>query len=166
MATQHASLETVEDFLSHKRIAMAGVSRNPASFSVKLSEELCHRGYDVVPVNPNVDEVQGRRCFERGQDIQPPVGGVLLMTSPKATESVVNDCLEAKVPRVWMHRATGKGSVSAEAVELCRGRGMAVVAGACCSYRTPRGSIAFTDSSARSLGITHGERLPIIALRR
>lgn len=131
MATQHASLETVENFLSHKRIAMAGVSRNPASFSVKLFEELCHRGYDVVPVNPNVDEVQGRRCFARVQDIQPPVQGVLLMTSPKATESVVNDCLEAKVPRVWMYRATGKGSVSAEAVELCRERGMAVVPGAC-----------------------------------
>jgi predicted CoA-binding protein len=104
---------------------MAGVSRNPASFGVKLFEELCHRGYDVVSVNPNVDEVQGRRCFEPVQDIQPPVEGVLLMTSPKAAESVVNDCLEAKVPRVWMHRATGKGSVSAEAVELCR------VAGAC-----------------------------------
>lgn len=38
MATQHASLETIEDFLHQKRIAMAGVSRNPASFSCHLSE--------------------------------------------------------------------------------------------------------------------------------
>ncbi|MFZ0941136.1 MAG: CoA-binding protein, partial [Candidatus Sulfotelmatobacter sp.] len=91
MATQHVSLDAVQDFLSHKRIAMAGVSRNPASFSVKLFEELCRRGYDVVPVNPHIAEVQGRRCFARVQDIEPPVEGVLLMTSPEATESVVHD---------------------------------------------------------------------------
>ena len=131
MATQHVSLDTVQDFLSHKRIAMAGVSRNPASFSVKLFEELCRRGYDVVPVNPNIAEVQGRRCFARVQDIQPPVEGVLLMTSPEATESVVNDCAEANIRRVWMYRATGKGAVSEKAVAVCRERGIQVVPGEC-----------------------------------
>lgn len=63
MATQHASLEAIEDFLQQKRIAMAGVSRNPASFSVILFKELCRRGYDVVPVNPNTREVQGTRML-------------------------------------------------------------------------------------------------------
>ncbi len=131
MATQHASLETVEDFLSHKRIAMAGVSRNPADFSVKLFEELCRRGYDVVPVNPNVSEVQGRGCFARVQDIQPPVEGVLVMTSPEVTEAVVTDCAEAHIERVWMYRATGKGSVSAKAIAFCAERGIKVVPGEC-----------------------------------
>ena len=73
MATESGSLETIEDFLAQKRIAMAGISRDPANFSVKLFEELCRRGYDVVPVNPNTSEVQGRPWFARVQDIQPPV---------------------------------------------------------------------------------------------
>ncbi|MBI1739477.1 MAG: CoA-binding protein, partial [Candidatus Koribacter versatilis] len=59
MANQQGSLETIEDFLAQKRIAMAGISRDPANFSVKLFEELCRRGYDVVPVNPNLQAVQG-----------------------------------------------------------------------------------------------------------
>ena len=95
MAIQSASLETIEEFLAHKRIAMAGISRDPAGFSATLFEELCRRGYDVVPLNPNTAEVQGRRCFARVQDVQPPVEAVLLMTSPEATETVVNDCAEA-----------------------------------------------------------------------
>jgi len=95
MANQHASLETIEDFLAQERMAMAGTSRNPASFSAMLVKELCRRGYEVVPANPNAEEVPGRRCFARGQDIRPAVEGVLLMTSPEATENVVNDCLEA-----------------------------------------------------------------------
>ena len=131
MATQISSLETIEDFLAQKRIAMAGISREPASFSVRLLAELCRRGYDVVPVNPNMAEVQGRRCFARVQDIQPPVEAALLMTSPKATETVVNDCAEAGIRRVWMFRATGKGAVSAKAVTFCRGRGIDVVPGEC-----------------------------------
>jgi uncharacterized protein len=131
MATPGASLETIEDFLAQKRIAMAGISRDPANFSVKLFEELCRRGYDVVPVNPNVAEVQGRHCFARVQDIQPPVEAALLMTSPEATGAVVKDCAEAGIGRVWMYRAGGKGAVSPQAVEFCRERGIRVVPGEC-----------------------------------
>jgi predicted CoA-binding protein len=130
MATQ-ASLETIEDFLAQKRIAMAGISRDPKSFSASLCEELCRRGYDVVPVNPNTAEVQGRRCFARIQDIQPPVEAALLMTSPEATEEVVQDCAEAGIRRVWMYRAAGKGSVSAKALAFCQEHGIDVVPGEC-----------------------------------
>jgi predicted CoA-binding protein len=131
MVTQGASLETIEEFLAQKRIAMAGISRDPANLSVKLFEELCRRGYDVVPVNPKAAEVQGRRCFARVQDIQPPVEAALLMTSPEATEAVVNDCAAAGVRRVWMYRGTGKGSVNAKAVAFCQEQGIQVVPGQC-----------------------------------
>jgi uncharacterized protein len=131
MATQHASLATIEDFLSQKRIAIAGISRDPRSFSAMLFKEFCRRGYDVVPVNPNTSEVQGRRSFARVQDIQPPVEAVLLMTSPEATEAVVKDCAEAGIRRVWMHRGTGKGSVSAKAIAFCQQQGIQVVPGQC-----------------------------------
>jgi predicted CoA-binding protein len=131
MATQRASLEIIEEFLSQKRFAMAGISRDPANLSVKLFEELFRRGYDVVPVNPNAAEVQERRCFTRVQDIQPPVEAVLLMTSQEATETVVNDCAEAGIRRVWMYRGTSKGSVSAKAIAFRQERGIQVVPGEC-----------------------------------
>jgi uncharacterized protein len=131
MTTQSSSLETIEDFLAEKRIAMVGISRDPANFSVKLFEELCRRGYDVVPVNPNTAEVEGRRCFARVQDVQPPVEGVLLMTSAAVTETVVRDCAEVGIRKVWMYRAGGKGAVSRKALAFCEERGMQVVPGEC-----------------------------------
>ena len=109
MQARSASLETIEDLLAQKRIAIAGISRDPSNFSVKLFEEYSRRRYDVVPVNPNTAELQGKQCFARVQDIQPPVEAVLLMTSPEATETVVNDCAEAGIRKVWMYRALGKG---------------------------------------------------------
>src|SRR5579864_3899245 len=100
MATRTASLEIIENFLAQKRIAMVGISRDPASDSAKLFEELCRRGYDMVPVNPNTAEVQGHRCFARVQDIQPPVEAALLMTTPEVTETVAHDCAQAGIRRV------------------------------------------------------------------
>lgn len=131
MAPQNLSLETIEDFLAQKRIALIGASRKPGSFSVPMFRELTRRGYDIVPVNPNVTEFQGRRCFARVQDIQPPVQAALLLTSPEVTDTVVRDCAEAGVSRVWMHRAGGQGAVSPQAVDFCRERGIQVVPGQC-----------------------------------
>jgi predicted CoA-binding protein len=131
MAAQTPSLETIEDFLAQKRIAMVGISREPKSFSVALFEELCRRGYDVIPVNPNTPNVLGRRCFARLQDIQPPVEAALLMTSPAITDTVVSDCAEAGIRRVWMYRAAGKGAVSPKAIAFCQESGMQVVPGQC-----------------------------------
>ncbi len=131
MATEHASLEIIREFLAQKRIAIAGMSRDPTSFSSVMFTELQRRGYDVVPVNPNASALQGQTCFARMQDIQPAVDAALLLTSPEATESVVNDCAEANIKRVWMYKAAGKGAVSEKAIARCHQLGIQVVPGEC-----------------------------------
>lgn len=131
MKTPSSSLTMIEQFLACKRLAMVGVSRNPKDFSGALFRELCGCGYEVVPVNPLTIEVEGRTCFARVQEIQPPAEAALLMTPPAVTEAVVNDCVEAGIRKVWMHRASGQGAVSANAVEVCKQHGIEVVVGEC-----------------------------------
>ena len=132
MAHQSATLEVIENFLAQKRFALAGLSRNAGSDSRRLFEELRNRGYDIVPLNPNAIQMDGQRCFSRVQDIQPPVQGVLVMTSPQVAETVVNDCVAAGIRRIWLYRgAAGKGSVSERALAVCKQRGIEVVAGQC-----------------------------------
>jgi predicted CoA-binding protein len=128
----------ITDFLSRKRIAMVGVSRDSREFSRGLFRELQRRGYDVVPVNRQGGTVEGVACARKVQDIVPPVEGALLMTPPAATEQAVKDCAEAGVRRVWMHRGIGPGAVSAAATAFCLEHGMSVVAGACPYMFLPR----------------------------
>jgi len=123
--------ERIDDFLSQKRLAVVGVSRNQHDFTRVLFREFCQRGYDMVPVNPSLPEVEGRTCFSKVQDVTPPVDGVLLMTSPAVTEQVVRDCAEAGVERVWMYRAAGQGAVSARAIAFCEDKNIGVVPGEC-----------------------------------
>ena len=125
------TIEDVEDFLDQKRIAFVGVSRDPKDFSRTLFRDLKEQGYTVIPVNPQMPEVEGSHCFARVQDVTPPVDGALVMTPAAKSEQVVRDCAQAGVPRVWLHRGTGAGSVSPEALKLCAGLSIRVVAGYC-----------------------------------
>jgi uncharacterized protein len=124
-----SSRAAIDDFLGRRRLAVIGVSRSERDFTRVLFREFAKRGYDVVPVNPNVEEVEGRRCYARVQDISPPVEGALVTTGAGASEAVVRDCAEAGVASVWLYRAVGKGAVSPGAVEFCRDRGITVAEG-------------------------------------
>jgi predicted CoA-binding protein len=125
------TMAEVRDFLALRRIAFVGVSRDPKDFSRMLFREMCDRGYDMVPVNPAAGELEARKCFARVQEIEPPAEGALILTPPRDTERVVRDCAEAGIPRVWMHRGGGQGSVSREAVDFCRKQGIHLVEGYC-----------------------------------
>ena len=126
-----ASKQAIDSFLSCRRIAVVGVSRDPKDFSRSVLRAFVERGYDAVPVNPNGGQAEGRPCARGLAEVTPPVEAALLMTPAGATAQAVRDCAEAGVRRVWMHRGGGPGAVSPEAVALCRERGIEVVDGEC-----------------------------------
>jgi len=123
--------DDIEDFLAQRRIAMVGVSRDPKDFSRALFRDMCTLGYDMVPVNFSASEIDGKPCFSRVKNIEPPVEGALLMTSPRETERVVVECADAGIPRVWMYRGVGPGAVSPAAAEFCRLNRIRLVEGYC-----------------------------------
>jgi len=126
-----SSMSTVRDFLAQKRIAVVGVSQDPKDFSRGLLRTLRERGYDAVAVNPQLQSADGAPCFANLAAVAPPVDGVLVMTSPAATDQVVQECAALRIPRVWLYRAGGQGAVSPQAVEFCEEHGIAVVPGEC-----------------------------------
>lgn len=126
--------EKVDDFLSQKRIAVAGVSREKSRHPVGnlIYHRLRTTGHEVFAVNPHMSAFEGDRCYPDVQSIPGGVDGVVIITRPEATERVVRDCLTAGVRRVWMHQSRPSGSsVSNAAVEFCRQHDISVIAGAC-----------------------------------
>lgn len=123
--------EVAREFLRQRRIAVVGVSRDSAQPANLIYRTLRDRGYEVFAVNPAAEEVEGDRCFARVADLPEDVEGAIVVTPPAATTAVVSECAARRIPRVWMHRSFGQGSVSSEAVELCRKHGIEVIPGAC-----------------------------------
>ncbi len=123
--------ELDRDFLSQKRIAVAGVSRSPDQAANAVYRKLRGAGYEVFPVNPGACEVEGEGCFPDLKSIPGGVDAVVIATPPRATDQVVRECAALGVSRVWMHRSFGEGSVSRNAAEYCRANDIAVIPGGC-----------------------------------
>ncbi|HSN13580.1 MAG TPA: CoA-binding protein [Anaeromyxobacteraceae bacterium] len=136
------NLERARKFLEEPRVALVGVSRDSRDFSRLVFRELAKRGIDVVPVNPAVAEVEGRACFPRLSDVKPPVQAALLMTHPAQTGRVLDDCVEAGVKRVWLHRGAGSGSGDARALAFCEQHGIEAVRDLCPFMALPNAGFA------------------------
>ena len=121
----------IQDFLSHKRLAVIGVSRDSKDFGNGLYRELRRRGYEAIPVNPNAQVLEGERCFANVREIQPAPEAALVLTSTAASEQIVQECAEAGVKQVWLYGVSGPASVNARAIEVATSHGMKVIPGYC-----------------------------------
>jgi predicted CoA-binding protein len=123
--------EAAEEFLALKRIAVAGVSRNGDLPANAIFRKLRNAGYEVYPVNPRADNVEGVKCYPDIASIPGGVDGVVIATHPAVTLQLVRECSQLGVKHVWMHRSFGQGSVDEEAVRLGREQGLSVIPGSC-----------------------------------
>lgn len=135
--------DLAREFLSQQRLAVVGVSGNrdvPGNHIFKLLRE---RGHEVYAVSPHFETFDGEPCYSNLAALPEVPDGVVIVTRPEVTLDVVQQCIAAGIKRVWMHDMRGTlpkfakdsgqslTSVSAEAVELCRQHGIAVIPGGC-----------------------------------
>jgi predicted CoA-binding protein len=123
--------EAVDDFLSQKRLAAAGVSRSGNAAANGIFRKLRDAGYEVYPTNPKAEEVEGVPCYPDLKSIPEGIDGVVVATHPDMTEQVVRESVEIGVTRLWLHRSFGQGSVSDAAVELARENNINIIPGGC-----------------------------------
>jgi len=88
-------METIKqaatEFLAHKRIAVTGVSRNAEGHGANLVfRRLRERGYEVFPVNPHAEQVEGTRAYP---DLGSIPGGVSPCASAPRWGSGTSGCI-------------------------------------------------------------------------
>jgi len=129
----------VQDFLALKKIAVVGVSDKRDTGCNLTYTKLKENGYQVYAVNPRITTINGDACYTDLKSIPEKVDAVFILTSPKVTEQVVQQCVELGIKHVWMHcmmgtkpgLAAGMTSVSQSAVEMCKANGIMVIPGTC-----------------------------------
>jgi predicted CoA-binding protein len=124
----HTVLDTAET------IAVVGCSATPTRTSHKIARYMQERGYRIVPVNPNYDEVLGETCYPDlpsvPADIEIDI--VNIFRAPKHTANMVRSAIErveetGNRPLVW----TQRGVSSSEAEEVAEEAGLPYVRNRC-----------------------------------
>jgi predicted CoA-binding protein len=129
----------VQDFLAQKRIAVVGVSDKRETGCNLAYRKFKENRYQVYAVNPRLNTFEGAPCFADLNSIPETPDAVFILTSPKVTEQIVQQCVDLGIKHVWMHCMLGTKaglagsltSVSQHAVRVCRENGISVIPGAC-----------------------------------
>lgn len=121
------SKKLVEEFLTQKNIAVVGVSRKKTKFGNAIYKELKQKGYNVFPVNPNMNVFEGDACYPDLGSIPEQVDAVVINIPPIQTEKVVREANEAGIKKVWLQQ----GSQSEAAVKFCEENGIDCVSNEC-----------------------------------
>jgi len=118
----------LKEFLRRENVfAVVGVSENPAKYGHQVYKDLKEAGYVVYPVNPNIDEVLGDRCYHSLSKLPEKPDVVDTVVPPPVTEKIVEECKELGIERVWMQ----PGSESEKAIAFCRRNSIKVVHDVC-----------------------------------
>lgn len=100
-------------------VAVVGASRDRSKYgNISLRAHLS-RGYEVYPVNPNADEVEGIPCYASLVDVPGhPLDRVTVYLPPHQTMNLLDE-LEKLHPReIWLNPGSADSRVRQKADEL------------------------------------------------
>jgi len=119
--------DTITRMLRGKRIAVVGLSDNRSRTAHRIAQFLRSTGREVVPVNPNHDEVMGVRCYPTVASVPGKVDVVDVFRRAEFCADVVRDAIEAKAGGVWLQ----SGVFNDEARQLAEKAGIDYVEDRC-----------------------------------
>ncbi len=128
MAIEIPSREELGKILKRvKRIAVVGLSGNPDKTSYMVSKAMQDAGYEIIPVNPTVDEVLGVKAVKSLKEIEGHVDVVNVFRRPEHLMDVAEDFAEIDAEIFWAQQ----GIVNEEAYEFLKDKGYTVVMDRC-----------------------------------
>jgi predicted CoA-binding protein len=104
MSSDSHSDPQIKDLYQLKNIAVVGVSKNKEKPSHQVPKYLIEHGYNVIPVNPTLTEVLGRKAYPSVADIREKVDIVDVFRKSEDIPAVVDDILKKKdgIKVLWM----------------------------------------------------------------
>lgn len=110
-----------------KKIAVVGLSNNPERTSYLVSEAMQKAGYDIIPVNPTIDEVLGVKAVASLKDIDGHVDIVNVFRRSEQLFDVAKEFDEIDADVFWAQL----GLENEEAYEFLKNKGYTVIMDRC-----------------------------------
>jgi uncharacterized protein len=129
---------SIRKALGMRTWAVVGASPQPFRDSHRIASMLKARGYRVIPVNPNCDELIGERAYPSLAEIPEPVDVVDVFRRSDAAGEHVDEAIAIGARAVWLQL----GVIDEAAADRARAAGLEVVMDRCPAIEMPRLGIA------------------------
>ncbi len=108
-------------------MAVVGASAKPERPSYRVAGYLAEHGYNVIPVNPGVQEILGKTSYPDLSSIPGPVEVVDIFRRSDMVMPIVEEAIKIGAKAVWMQ----EGVINEEAAARARDAGILVVMDKC-----------------------------------
>jgi uncharacterized protein len=108
-------------------IAVVGLSNKLWRPSYGVSEYMQRAGYRIIPVNPELREVLGERCYPDVESVPERIDIVNVFRRSELVPEIVDAAIRVGAKAVWMQ----EGVVHEEAAARARAAGLTVVMDRC-----------------------------------
>jgi predicted CoA-binding protein len=128
MTIENPSREEIGVILKRaKRIAVVGLSNKPDRTSYQVSAVMQKAGYEIIPVNPSIDEVLGVKAVASLKDIKGHVDIVNVFRRSEQLFDVAKEFIEIDADVYWAQL----GLANEEAYQFLKDKGYTVVMDRC-----------------------------------
>jgi len=109
--------------IGKKKFAVVEVSRKKEKTGSAFFKQLVKEGYDVYPINPNMETFDGQKCYASVIDSPDDVEVVVVVTKPEQTINVVKQCYQRGIKYIWVQQ----GAQNEEVIKYCEENKLNVV---------------------------------------
>jgi len=122
-----ATLKAINDFLSVKDLAVAGVSRDKKKFGYVVFQELKKKGFSLYPINPNAETIDEVKCYKSVSELPVIITNLYIVTPKKNTAQIIRDAIAKGIRNIWIQQK----SDTSEAIDLARENDINLIQGEC-----------------------------------
>ncbi len=128
MGIEYPTRDEIGQILKNsKTIAVVGLSNNPERTSYMVSKAMQDAGYEIIPVNPTVEEVLGQKAVATLSDIKGHVDIVNVFRRSEHLLDVAKEFLEIDADVYWAQL----GLENEEAYNLLKDNNKTVIMNRC-----------------------------------
>ena len=119
--------EEITEILNLKKVAVIGMSKHQEKAAHFVPKYLSENGFDIIPVNPNSDEILNKKCYKEINDIKDDIDIVDVFRPSEDVLPFVKDAIKKNPKVIWLQ----EGIHNEEAENLARANGIDVVFNRC-----------------------------------
>ncbi len=120
-------MDTTEILRKAKRIAVVGLSDNPARTSYMVTKIMQQAGYEIIPVNPMIEEALGVKAVKSLKEISGHVDIVNVFRRSEQVMDIAKEFLQIDADIFW----TQLGIIDETAAKMLEQKGRIVVMNRC-----------------------------------
>ncbi len=119
--------DEIRNFLSLKKVAVIGISRSESKAAHFVPKYLLENGFDIIPVNPNSNEILSKKCYKEIADVEGEIDIVDLFRPSEDVLPFVRDAIKKNPKVIWLQ----EGIHNEEAENLAKEHGIDIVFNRC-----------------------------------